>query len=219
MYAQDATAEHPTFLFVQTAAGGVWEPDPDEDGRFLLRLTDTIAHTVYFSDRPERITGVVPTGQFLDALGFTPVNPPNAALVAQTNTGEEVVIVELFDPVYNETDATLVYRARLLADYDGEGLGQLGAQRSASLPEDFGPASLFIDDCPDSSINCWKAHINDGGSDLMGTVGPMGFCWDWSQFCCQPCGEPNGGYWSDVCNHTFGDCDGRCYANGICIWT
>ena len=42
-----------------------------------------MAATIYFSDRPERIFGDLPTQEFLDTLGFTPDFPPNAALITQ----------------------------------------------------------------------------------------------------------------------------------------
>ncbi|MEZ4507826.1 MAG: hypothetical protein R2848_18695 [Thermomicrobiales bacterium] len=49
----------------------------------------------------------MPTDRFLEGLGFTPVNPPNAAAVVRTPEGErDVLVVELFNPVYTrEYDA------------------------------------------------------------------------------------------------------------------
>ncbi len=67
------------YLFVQTFGSGTLTPHATETDLYTLTLTGGAAETVYFSDRPERITGTVPTTQFLDELGFTPDNPPNAA--------------------------------------------------------------------------------------------------------------------------------------------
>ncbi|MBA2470121.1 MAG: hypothetical protein H0V37_12010, partial [Chloroflexia bacterium] len=90
------------FLFVQTFSSGTLQPHANDAEMYTLTLTGAAAQTVYFSDRPERIIGTVPTPQFLEGLGFTPTNPPNAALVAQTDAGEDIVVVELLNPLYTE---------------------------------------------------------------------------------------------------------------------
>src|SRR4051812_33176550 len=84
----DAMELGPSFLFVQLAERGSWRPKPDEPGVYLLTLFGASNQTIYFSDRPERIVGTVPTDRFLGALGFTPNEPPNAAAVVQTPEGE-----------------------------------------------------------------------------------------------------------------------------------
>jgi hypothetical protein len=88
--AQDATPEaapreaHESYLFVQLFAQGSWQPKADEAGIYVLTLSGTSGQTLYFSDRPQRIVGTVPSDRFLEALGFTPADPPNAALVMTT---------------------------------------------------------------------------------------------------------------------------------------
>lgn len=78
--------------------------------------------------------GEVPTAQFFSGPGFLPGNLPNAALVVDTPRKHgAVVLVELL------------------------------AQAQATPPASFTNASLFIDDCPDSTETCW-------------TVGSNGFC-------------------------------------------
>jgi hypothetical protein len=203
------------FLFVQTFASGRWTPKQGEDGVYLLTLTGHADQTIYFADRPERITGVVPTERFLDVLGFTPADPPNAAVVAQTAEGEDVLVVELFNPVYQEKSApdgssTLTYEARVLADYEGSGLESFARQGAdASLAATFGEASLFIDDCPDAMINC----ISNDTYQSVGHIGPVGECYQWSSICCQPCGDGSQSHWSDLCNQQFPDCNGNCEAS------
>src|SRR5262249_51573101 len=105
--AQEATpaagASGPTFLFVQLFERGTWAPKPGEDGVYLLTLSGYGDQTLFSPDRPDRIVGTVETARFLDALGFTPANPPNAAVVVRTPAGErDVLVVELFDPVFAE---------------------------------------------------------------------------------------------------------------------
>ena len=124
---ENAVVPKPEFLFVQLFESGAWSPKTGEDGVFVLTLHGTAAETIYFSDRPERIVGMTPMDQFLQGLGFTPVNPPNAAIVSRRENGgdEDVLLVELFDPVYDAEARTLQYDARILADYADRGLAHL----------------------------------------------------------------------------------------------
>lgn len=206
-------AERTEFLFVQVFDGGSLAPKLDEPGVYTLTLTGATDQTVYFSDRPERIVGIAPMARFLDALGFTPDNPPNAALVAQTDAGEDIVVVELFNPVYRQGfgeggGATLVYDVRILADYQEGGLAHLAARQvDDQFAETFGAASLFIDDCKDSTVICQRDGITQG------QFGPMGFCWHFGDICCKPCGNSDIGHWEAQCNATFASCEGRCGAN------
>jgi hypothetical protein len=209
------------FLFVQTFATGTISPKEDEVGAYLLELTGVSAQTIYFSDRPQRIVGAVPTAAFLAGLGFTPADPPNAALIAQTPGGEDVVVVELFDPVYSEAadgvPAKLSYEIRVLADYDSAGLALFAARQVDEVPPaSFGPASLFIDDCSDQSITCCAiVAYHDGAAycaDAAGTIGPIGFCWHFGDVCCHPCENDDQGYWDDQCGQQFPTCGENCTA-------
>ncbi len=101
--ASPAIGAGPEMLFVQVFQAGTWAPIPDEADAYLLTLTGRAARTVSFFDRPDRLVGAVPTREFLATLGFTPAHPPNAAVVAGTaDGGEDVLVVELFDPLYGE---------------------------------------------------------------------------------------------------------------------
>lgn len=152
--AQEATPGTPSassggarYLYVQTFGGGSLEPRPEDDGRFLLTLTDAPALTIAFADRPSRQTDSLPTGELPGELGFTDANPPNASLVTRTDNGEEfVVVVELFAPAYDPASRTLTYVVRELAEYSSFGSDLAGrTQPLANLPASFGLASLFID--------------------------------------------------------------------------
>jgi hypothetical protein len=199
----DSAMTHPEYLFVQPFDAGTWEPKSGEDGTYLLTLTGVAADTTYFSDRPERITGLAPTQPFLDGLGFTSENPPNAAIVAQTESGEQdVLVVQLFNPVYDAGAATLVYEARILADYGGRGLAHLAQQQTDyELAASFEDGSLFIDDCPNGTDMCWDGCIQ------VGTV-VGGNCWSWNTWTCNPCGS-----YASVCDSTYYGCEYD--ANGI----
>ena len=79
-------------------------------GDYLLTLTGHSGETIYFSDRPEREFGEVKTNQFFQSMGFTPANPPNAALVVDAPDQEDdVLLLELFNAAYDEGTQTLTY--------------------------------------------------------------------------------------------------------------
>jgi hypothetical protein len=207
-----ATDPHPSadeeqpgeYLFLQPFGGGTWTPDSSADGLFTLSLSSVPGNTVYFSDRPERDFGFAPMQPFLDSLGFTPANPPNAALVATVpETGEqELLVVELLAPTYDAEAGTLTYQASVLADYGGSGLRNVATQQTDYLlPEQFGEGGLFIDDCPDNQYDCYGP---DGS--YVGWVN-VGMCWHGVS--CETCHSPEG-----YCGSAFpGVCVERIYDN------
>jgi len=84
-------------MFVQTASG----VRTDDETMTLLGLTP---HTIYFSDRPERIVGHLTTHRFLqwwsEGDDSFAVDPPNAVLAwgePGEDTPEEAVVV-ISDP-------------------------------------------------------------------------------------------------------------------------
>jgi hypothetical protein len=213
------------YLFVQTAAAGTWAPKPNEPDTFLLTLTGASAQTIYFSDRPARVVGSLPTATVLASLGFTPADPPNAAIVAQAAAGEDVLVVELFSPRYDEAAGTLTYEARVLTEYVGAGLGTLPERRADdALPPAFGPTSLFIDDanCPSQTqVDCALGdgtvlHTYDGLEECLVYLGSS--TWD----CCPCTGSTNGDgtnllpFWSAKCNTEVSACGGNCSAGVYC---
>jgi hypothetical protein len=120
-----AQADEVQALFVQSAMGMAYE-----SGR--LTLKGIAPTTLMFADRPQRVTGHVPSEEFLDAWGsgndsFAD-DPPNAVL--STFSDEEVndVVVVLQDPALDGDKMS--YKVEIL---DGE------------MPANGGPSSLFID--------------------------------------------------------------------------
>jgi hypothetical protein len=202
----DITTAKTEFLFVQPFDAGTWTPKAGEDGTYTLTLTGAAANTVYFSDRPERIFGVTPNQQFLDGLGFTPANPPNAAVVAQREGGDdqEVLVIELLNPQYDADTQTLTYDAKVLADYGEHGLAHAALQQQDyELGETFGAGSLFIDDCDPVDIECFTK--SDG--TVVGLY-TQEMCWVGDQ--CVGCQSPD-----DMCPQIFGEYG--CTA-GACDW-
>jgi hypothetical protein len=150
-------------------------------------------------------------------MGFTPVNPPNAALVADTaQQDDDVLLLELLNPTYDAASQTLTYEADILQQYRGEGLKPLAAQqRDKTIAPTFGSASLFIDDCPDANFDCCisgATSCGPGNAYYAGHLGTFGACWSWSDGCCVPCVNPSHEYWEAQCNQTFPACNGSCVA-------
>jgi hypothetical protein len=220
--AQDATptadtsdSVHPSFLFVQLAADGTWLPKTDEPDVYTLTLSGATGQTLYFSDRPERIVGTVGTDEFFDGLGFTPDNPPNAALVVKTPEGErDVLVIELLNPTYAEafgenSVVQVTYEARVLEAYSGEGLATWSKEQVDDLlPEQFTDASLFIDNCPDAIwVDCYLKTTHKSIGRL--TEGPFPTCWREREKRCLRCDD-----WDYMCTEAFVQ---QCEPAGGCL--
>jgi hypothetical protein len=192
-------------MFVQTARAGTWAAT-EEEGVYTLTLTGLPAQTVYFSDRPSRVVGTQRTADFLGALGFRADNPPNAALVTRSGNGEDdILVIELFNPIYTEGDgdegATLVYGARILDNYVGTGLGRIALEQHDKLiPASFDGASLFIDDCADGQVRCYRDN------KYIGTV-TWGCCYKKAN--CRSCHGESDPY-DRYCVTLAGCEDGQC---------
>lgn len=203
------------FMFVQTFGAGSLVPLEDVEGGLVLTADHLAGQTLYFSDRPERIVGMVSTETFLgagnpnDGMGFTPVDPPNAALVLDDGT---MVVIELIDPVYDAAAGMVTYQVHVLDDVDEIDLQlQQDPLSAEDAPRDFTAASLFIDDCSDGTILC----VKDGSSVASF---PSSFCFETLPPCCAPCHSMDPSFWSDQCNEGYGDCGGDCHAEYQAHW-
>jgi hypothetical protein len=213
--AEDYTGEKTAYLFVQSFQGGAITPRDGEEGRYMVTLEQGLGQTIYFGDRPSRDVGATATVAFLEGLGFTDDNPPNAALVLETAPGEsEIAVVELFNPTYDPTNRGVTYDVAVLENWqesDAFGLREEPADLATLAPA-FGTAHLLIDDCPtDLTVTC-----HPGGNRINQPVGSftgVDSCWNYAV--CLPC-EPYGhvqpdrcstqDYWTDKCNERFEHC-------------
>jgi len=122
---QTAQADEIEALFVQSATGMAYE-----NGR--LTLNGVAPTTLMFSDRPQRVTGHVPTEEFLDAWSdgddSFANDPPNAVLSIFSEDEVNDVVVVLKDPALDADSFS--YQVDVL---DGE------------MPASGGASSLFID--------------------------------------------------------------------------
>jgi hypothetical protein len=120
-----ATVDEIEALYVQTA-----ERISYDDGR--LTLHNVAPTTLFFSDRPDRVTGHVSSPEFVDTWGegkdSFAADPPNAALSIFGDNQVHDVVVVLSDPVRKGRQIT--YTVAILDE---------------EMPATGGPSSLFID--------------------------------------------------------------------------
>jgi hypothetical protein len=164
--ATPVSSEELSILFVQVADGGTYSAKAGDPEIFELTLTGVAPQTVWFSDRPERRSGMVDTADFAIDPVFDPADPPNAAIVTSSDAGSDTLIVELTNPRFDAAAGTVTYDAKPVASYAGEGLADHAAlQTDTQLAETLGATSLFIDElsckpdgsaCNDSSQCCSK---------------------------------------------------------------
>ncbi|MGE0229356.1 MAG: hypothetical protein AB7I38_08860 [Dehalococcoidia bacterium] len=139
----EASASPGSYLFVQTASGGTLRDLGD--GTFTLELRDVAPRSTYFSDRPERDAGTMDPARMLSDVWEADIPPPNAALVATTAGNSRVTLpLELTNPTYDPSAATMTFDADLLEELPGS-LQDLGLAEVGSLADDFTEAELFID--------------------------------------------------------------------------
>jgi hypothetical protein len=200
------------FLFVQTFVGGSFGPKPGEENpaQYLLELTGAPERTIYFSDRPNRVTGSIPTQQFLDRIGFR-VDAPNAALVV----GGEAAILELLGAQYDAGAGTLTYDVVFLTDYPGTDRPRISPLIGdpvgpEAVPAQLGPVSLFVDqaDCFCCCPYYLYCRVFDGYNIVRtcGQIDDVPFCATGDFLTCGPCRDH-----SSDCNAMFSSCcEGDC---------
>ncbi len=125
MTTESTPHDHIDALFVQTSASMSYA-----DG--ILTLEGLTPTALMFSDRPDRVTGHIPSGEFIDSWGqgedSFASNPPNAVLsVFQPEHVQDVVVV-LTSP-----------------EYDGQNLSYGVDILDGEMPERGGETALFID--------------------------------------------------------------------------
>jgi hypothetical protein len=187
-----------TFMFVQTAQSGTLVPVAGEDNLYTLTLMGVSPQTVAFSDRPERVVVQAPMQKFLDGMCFSPDSGPNAAIeILDADKEEDLAVVELFDPAYDDANQTLQYNVSIMKEANLT-YAEFNERADKSLPESFGPAALFIDSCRNGHIYCRK---NSWPHDDCGKFG-IGCCWDTLSFDCEPCKSDK--HYTNLCKEKFG---------------
>jgi hypothetical protein len=213
LQADNVTAEENpvSYMFVQSAQSGTLIPVAGTDNLYTLTLMGTSPQTIAFSDRPERVVAQVPMQKFLDGMCFSPENGPNAALeILEAAENEDVAVVELFDPVYDAANKTLKYNVSIL-EQPNHSYAAFNERADKALPESFGPAALFIDDCADAYVICVKDETHSYQCGNINT----GCCWHFGEITCHGCQSQD--YYKDQCEKKFGKGCGN-YIEDECTW-
>lgn len=148
-------------LFAQSFESGSFVPKAGAADTYTLTLTGVPEETVWFADRPDRMAGMVATEKFVDGRAFSPADPPNGALVAQTSIGQDTLVVELRTPTYDAGTRTVTYEAQVIDNYQREGLTFLAQQQNDhKIDQQFKAGSLFIDQltCKPDGSGCSSGH-------------------------------------------------------------
>ena len=139
VYAEENTANSktPKFFTIQHAqSGSITEIN---ETAYTLELNDVSDKTILFSDRPDRIVVSETTADFIEnwSVGQDSysIDAPNSVLIVDEIEGnqQDVLIVELFNPVYDVDNKALKYEA--IPDNT----------TSIDLTDEFGPTTLVID--------------------------------------------------------------------------
>lgn len=135
-------------LFVQSFGASRLDPDPADSSQWILTLSDGTGHTLYFSDRPGRLAGTIPTDRFVSVFASQTVeDPANAALVAQTADDAEVThAFELLGLAYDAQAGVATYTVRFLSDPSAlEITFRQPPLQTLSEPVAYGQSEVFID--------------------------------------------------------------------------
>jgi hypothetical protein len=198
------SGEKVSYMFVQEAASGTFIKSAD--GNYSLTLLDVVPYTMYFSDRPEQIAGFAPMEDFIAGFCW---KYPNAALsLVDADENEDTVILTISKPLYDSKTRTLTYTAKILEDLVSDRFSYHISRADAAIPENFGRATLFIDDCRDSTVHCCHPEMGTvvcGDAPACAVV-DCNCCWDRSILMCAPCRSNS--YYIEKCKEKGGSsCD------------
>jgi len=142
VYAQENTTDSEgIYLILQHAQSGTIS---EINATFYkLELNKVLDKTIEFSERPDRIIKTISTEEFitqcwsLETPNNYQINPPNADLIIHDNklNTQMDFIIEIFNPVYDKNENTLMYDFKLLSN----------STNLADLPKEIGKTTLFID--------------------------------------------------------------------------
>ena len=139
-------------LYALTAARGTLTAVEGKKRHYVLTLRAASDHVTWFTDRPARQSGFLPTAGYASSwagYGFD-TDPPNVALVVREPSGAtDTVVAVMTRPTVT---ATGVFTARLRvlskdqAQAIGSHLASHAGRHDTKVPARFTAAALFIDD-------------------------------------------------------------------------
>lgn len=140
-----STATAISLLYVQNAQSGTLEKTTGD--LYKLTLNNVSPQTILFADRPSRISGQMGTADFVNDDIFKDENDlPNAALdIFDAKNTEDVIIMELSNPAYDEASKTMIYTVKLLSNIQSDLLANFEERSDNFVPTNFDAVTLFID--------------------------------------------------------------------------
>lgn len=181
-------SSEPDFLFVQNAESGILGPIEGEVEKLLLTLNNLSPDTVYFSDRPDRITGQEPNAEIINNFFNDLSTPPNAALQIRNEDGSvDVIAVSLLTAEFNAENQSIDYEVTIIPEdlnfYNNPNdmlvSGEIITDMSIMMPMNFGSNSLFIDSAHPAPPGCTfvpQEKAINGECGLKCKPNPAGEC-------------------------------------------
>ena len=143
-----------SLLFTLSGAGATMTPIAGTTDRYDLTVTDADPYVVWFTDRPQRRSGVEPLAVFSaqwDAGRPFASDPPNGAIVLHAAAGAtDTVVVELLTLRADAAARTITAAVRVLGVEEAQQLsGNLAFHGSrhdpVNVPATLGAVSVFVD--------------------------------------------------------------------------
>lgn len=105
-------------VFIQIANSGTLIPTGTDPTAYKLVLNQVSPFTTYFTDRPNRISGLLPTNQFVDLWHTQDIvsTPPNVALETRDSKNGQRInkVLVLSNPIYDSKNQQIYYNAKVL---------------------------------------------------------------------------------------------------------
>lgn len=142
----------PRVLFALTGGRGSWRPIPGHRRDYTLRLTGVTPQLTWFTDRPVRDSGALPTQDLLRlwATAGLDGDPPNIAVVVRARDGSVTTTVGTLTSPTVSPAGTFSGVVHVLTKAEvmqvGGYLVEHAARHKPSVPAHFVDAALFIDD-------------------------------------------------------------------------
>lgn len=127
LYLAAAEVENPLLVHQAKSMELAKSTDPDGVYPYILTLHDVSPYVIYFSDRPERFSGIMKIEEYLEVWGDKEANliqnPPNVGISydsfeSTTSQNMRTDVLVLNRPVYNNENQSVTYLARPLHQFE-----------------------------------------------------------------------------------------------------
>ena len=168
-------------LYATTAQQGSLAAVKGKKRTYVMTLRGASDHVTWFTDRPARQSGFLPTAGFASSwagYGFAQ-DPPNVALVVRDRSGATDTVVAVMSGPKVTAKGVFTAQLRVLsvdqAQQVGGNLAVHAGRHDAKIPSRFTSAALFIDDVNGTTIKgcliqayTYCAYADLRGADLSG---------------------------------------------------